>query len=772
MSRCVGLYSSLLSSRQLSRGIAVRLRIYDHILQTSPSCSSAFAILSSRPLSSTNFQDGFRRPAATQLRRFWDFLNVRARLPGRLNNENSSSQKDKGMAQQGANASDSAKKEEEFEEEDEEGGEKNKAPKFNKNAAVLFFVGGLVAALLLMNSDVSDTFPELTWSDFVSRILPTGQVANIVVYPSFEKAVIYMNQGARDTEGRALKQAYRLRIPSVNRFEEEMMNAITSHQLPHSMTPRVIYQHLDGAKFVGTLIGIGFLVFLFTLFRKGLAKSFNVKDVMAKMGRAKINVIDSHGIKKLKIRFNDVAGLHEAKTEIREFLDYLKNPGKYTKLGAKLPKGALLTGPPGCGKTLLAKALAAESSVPFISINGTDFVEMIGGLGASRVRDLFKEAKSRAPCIVYIDEIDAVGRKRGDPFAGMDGGEADQTLNQLLVAMDGMDSANGVVVLASTNRADILDKALLRPGRFDRHILIDLPTASEREEMFELYLSKIKLDREPKAYSKRLAAMTSGFSGAGINTVVNEAAIRAASYKKTIVTIKELDYALQRTLAGAEKRSQTMVKEEKEIVAYHEAGHALVGWLLKHTDALLKVSIIPRTSSALGSTQYSHRDRFLFSKEELFERMCMSLGGRAAENIAFSRVSTGAQDDLEKVRKSAYAQVKIYGMSEKVGPLSFAPQPGTGTASEFQKKPYSSSLQHLMDQEAMNLVSQAYYETEQLLRDHRGMLDKLAQALLEKEVLNYEDVKALIGPPKFGDKHLVELADHILPKPEDIRHQI
>lgn len=348
-------------------------------------------------------------------------------------------------------------------------------------------------------------------------------------------------------------------------------------------------------------------------------------------------------------------------------------------------------------------------------------------------------------------------------FAGAGSREEEQTLNQLLVEMDGIDSGRGIVLLGSTNRGDILDKALLRPGRFDRHIIIDLPTALERQEIFEIYLSKIKLDHEPQYFSKRLAQMTPRFSGADIANLVNEAAIKAASLKKKLVTADDLDVSLQRILAGAEKRTRSMVEEEREIVAYHESGHALIGWLLEHTDALLKVSIIPRTSAKLGFAQYSPRERNILTKEELFERMCMLLGGRAAENLIFGRVTTSAEDDLKKVTKSAYAQVQMYGMSEIVGPLSFPIlDDNKRNELELYKKPFSMKLQHIIDQEASKLISNAYFTAESILKTNKEKLIKVADALLQNEVLSYEDVSRLIGPPKFP-KQVVELADHVLP---------
>ncbi|KAE9414424.1 hypothetical protein Angca_002749 [Angiostrongylus cantonensis] len=557
---------------------------------------------------------------------------------------------------------------------------------------------------------------------------------------------------------------YRLGIPSVSRFESAMRAAETSVGLPPEHWIPIQYRRMEAlSQWLTFILVTGLAIGAYLLFKK-FKGSFNFSDIMSNITKGKYTVIDPHspeGKKQLKIKFKDVAGCFEAKQEISEFVDYLKNPNKYTKLGAKLPRGALLTGPPGCGKTLIAKALAAESTAPFISMNGTEFVEVIGGLGASRIRGLFKEARSRAPCIIYIDEIDAIGKRRGgSKGSGLGGGsnEEEQTLNQLLVEMDGMGSGQGIVVLGSTNRPDILDKALLRPGRFDRHISIDLPTVIERKEMFDLYLKKIKLDHPYSKYSQRLAQMTPGFTGADISNVVNEAAIRAASLGKHVISVGELEYALDRVLAGAEKRSRTLVEEEREIVAYHEAGHALVGWLLQHTDALLKVTIIPRTSAALGFAQYSPKDKKLFTTEELFDRMCMMLGGRAAENIKFGRITTGAEDDLKKVTKSAYAQVKLYGMSNVVGTLSFP------TDDDFKIKPYSRKLGHIIDQEASNLVGQAYRATEDLLRKNASKLELVPRELLKREVLNYDDIKNLIGKPPYGDKQVVELVDTVLPK--------
>lgn len=632
---------------------------------------------------------------------------------------------------------------------------------FPKGMILVAIVGGTLLALTFFSN--TPMAPQITWSEFINKILPTGQVSKIVVWPSQDMAYVFTH-GSFNKDAIWLGPVYQLGVGNPQKFESDVRAIEAELNVPPERWIQIEFKGMGNASIITQLIIFGLLISpLIYMARK--MKSFKITDIMSRFTQTKINIIDPHSKSgRMNIKFKDVAGLHEAKIEINEFVDYLKSPSQYTRLGAKLPRGAIMTGPPGCGKTLLAKALAAEASVPFISMNGSEFIEMIGGLGASRIRNLFKEAKSRAPCIIYIDEIDAIGRKRTESSFGQGSGEEEQTLNQLLVEMDGMGTNQGVVVIGSTNRPDILDKALIRPGRFDRHVTVDLPTLIERKELFELYLKKIKRENQIINYVHHLAQMTPGFSGADIANVVNESAIHAATNFNKIVKLSDIDYALQKIIAGPEKRSKVMVEEERQIVAYHESGHALVGWLLEHTDALLKVTIIPRTSAALGFAQYSPRDRKLFNKEELFDRMCMMLGGRAAENVIFGRITTGAQNDLEKVTKQAHAQVKIYGMSERFGVLSFAPQPGDERSFQFQKKPYSQYLQTLMDEEVSKLVSQAYFVTEKLLRDNQNKLETLTKELLKREILNYEDVKRLIGPPPFGEKHVIDIAEQILPE--------
>ncbi|CAJ0901349.1 3467_t:CDS:2 [Entrophospora sp. SA101] len=452
----------------------------------------------------------------------------------------------------------------------------------------------------------------------------------------------------------------------------------------------------------------------------------------------------------VKVKFKDVAGMDEAKEEIMEFVKFLKDPTAYEKLGAKIPKGAILSGPPGTGKTLLAKATAGEAEVPFLSVSGSEFVEMFVGVGPSRVRDLFATAKKNAPCIIFVDEIDAIGKSRGKvgQFGGND--ERESTLNQLLVEMDGFGSSEHVVVLAGTNRPDVLDPALLRPGRFDRHIAIDKPDIKGRAAIFKVHLKPIKTNEDMEHLSNRLASLTPGFSGADIANVCNEAALIAARYFKESVEEEHFEQAIERVIAGLEKRSRVLSPEEKKTVAYHEAGHAVAGWFLEHADPILKVSIIPRGIGALGYAQYLPKDQYLYSTSQLLDRMCMTLGGRVSEQIFFNIVTTGAQDDLQKVTKLAYAQISAYGMNINIGPLSFY---NAGDNEPQFQKPYSEATARMIDEEARKLVGMAYERTLKLLTERKNDVEKVAQLLLSKEVLNREDMINLLGKRPFSDKH-------------------
>ena len=491
---------------------------------------------------------------------------------------------------------------------------------------------------------------------------------------------------------------------------------------------------------LASVLVIGLMVLFIRVITKNVRMDMSSMNPMAKMQKADYTLIDPMIKKGQGTKFSDVAGLKEPKVEVLEFVDYLKSPDRYIELGAKPPKGAILFGPPGCGKTMLAKAVANEANVPFLSMNGSEFIEMIGGVGASRVRNLFADARKKAPSIIYIDEIDAIGKKRSEGGGGMGGGnqEGEQTLNQLLVEMDGMGSTSNVILLASTNRAEVLDKALLRPGRFDRHITIDLPTLIERKEIVEKHLESVVLERPASTYSDRLAQLTPGFSGADLANLVNESALHAARDLQKTIKEENLEYAIERVIAGPEKKTKMLSAHERTVVAYHESGHALVGWLLKHTDALLKVTIIPRTSSALGFAQYTPLDKKLFSPEELSDRMCMALGGRVAESLTFNKITTGAQNDLDKVTKMAYAQIREFGFSKEVGLVSFDMSGGG-------KKPYSKKLAHTIDLEARKMIAESYSRTEQILFNNVDKLEILAQKLLEVETLNYNDVVALIG---------------------------
>ena len=459
------------------------------------------------------------------------------------------------------------------------------------------------------------------------------------------------------------------------------------------------------------------------------------------MGKSNAKLIKKEDV---SVTFKDVAGCQEAKKEIMEFVDFLQDATQFTKLGAKIPKGALLTGPPGTGKTLLAKAVAGEANVPFYTISGSDFLEMFVGVGPSRVRDLFKEARANAPCIVFIDEIDAVGRQRGRGGFGGGNDERENTLNQLLVEMDGFSPSTGVVVLAGTNRVDILDKALTRPGRFDRQITVDLPDLKGRREVFMIHLNGIKLDGDAEDVAGRLAGLTPGFAGADIANICNEAAIVAARRKAEAVTMDDFEKAIDRIIGGLES-NKIMSSDEKSIVAHHEAGHAVAGWFLEHADPLLKVTIIPRSSGALGYAQYLPKEVFLRTQDQIMDIVMMALAGRAAEEVFFGRVTTGASDDLKRVTQLVYSTIQVYGMNSRVGQLAFPKDPNDMAG----EKPYSDATAEAMDEEARNIVEKAYNKTVELIREKKHEVETIAQLLLEKETITHDDVMDAIGERPF-----------------------
>lgn len=667
------------------------------------------------------------------------------------------------------------KQDEQKSESKEEGKTKSEEDGRNHMSFTLDFQN-LVAILLMIGLSLSTVSSrpreekQISFQEFKNKLLEPGLVDHIVILNK-SVAKVYVRsspqiQGSNDsTEGsdidtpasgtsprtKASQYKYYFNIGSVETFEEKLEEAQEALGIdPHDYVPVTYVSEVSWfqelMRFAPTLLLLGSLLYMGRKMQSG----FGVGGGGGKNGRGIFNIGKAHFTKldknaKNKIYFKDVAGCDEAKQEIMEFVHFLKNPKKYEELGAKIPRGALLVGPPGTGKTLLAKATAGESGVPFLSISGSDFMEMFVGVGPSRVRSLFQEARQCAPSIIFIDEIDAIGRARGR--GGMSGShdERESTLNQLLVEMDGFGTTSGVVVLAGTNRPDILDNALLRPGRFDRQISIDKPDIKGRDQIFQIYLKKITLDREPAFYSQRLAALTPGFAGADIANVCNEAALIAARSEQTKVKMEHFDAAIDRIIGGLEKKNRVISKLERRTVAYHESGHAVAGWFLEHAEPLLKVTIVPRGTAALGFAQYVPNENLLMTKEQLLDMTCMTLGGRAAEQVLLGKISTGAQNDLEKVTKMTYAQVAVYGFSEKVGLLSF-PQRDDGME---MTKPYSSKTAALIDTEVREWVTTAYRRTVKLVEEKKEQVAKIAELLLEKETLHQDDMVRVLGERPF-----------------------
>jgi cell division protease FtsH len=637
-----------------------------------------------------------------------------------------------------------------------------KKPNLPKTPFSFYWIYAIIAVALIAMQvlNFNGGLKEVRSSEFFENMLKQHQVVRIVVVPNEQIAEIYIGseflklpQYAKDGLDKHPKGPhYKMKILSVESFKADLTEAqkdfLPNERIYPESEPRTSW--IDSLSW---LLPIALMVVIWIIIMRrmgggaGGGQLFNI-------GKSKATLFDKDT--NVNITFNDVAGLEGAKIEIKEIVDFLKNPKKYTVLGAKIPKGALLVGPPGTGKTLLAKAVAGEAKVPFFSLSGSDFVEMFVGVGASRVRDLFRQAKEKAPCIIFIDEIDAIGRARGKSPAQGANDERENTLNQLLTEMDGFGTNSGVIILAATNRADILDRALMRAGRFDRQIYVDMPDLNERKDIFKVHLKPLKLDANVDV--DFLAKQTPGFSGADIANICNEAALIAARHDKKVIEKQDFLDAVDRIIGGLEKKNKIISVHEKKVIAYHEAGHASVSWLLEHAHPLVKVTIVPRGRS-LGAAWYLPEERQITTTEQLLDEMCATLGGRAAEEIIFGKISTGALSDLEKITKQAYAMITVYGLNDKIGNISYYDSTG---ANEYGfTKPYSERTAQTIDEEVSKLIETAYIRAKDILIKNKDLLTLLAEKLLEKEVIFKEDLELIFGKRPFDKEEmpLIKLDD-------------
>ncbi|MGB1269442.1 MAG: ATP-dependent zinc metalloprotease FtsH [Flavobacteriaceae bacterium] len=629
---------------------------------------------------------------------------------------------------------------------------KNAPKKLKFNAFWVYGIISLVLLFFILNSN-SSTENEVSFSQF-KEYVPQNDIKEIVIVPNMRLAHVYLTDEAlkKDTYKEYATQkglSFIGKIPNfsvqyldLQNFENYLTEQKQSNKL--SFTLDVKQQDNTISDFIIGLLPFVLIIGLWLFFMKRMSggQGGGPGGQIFNIGKSKAKLFDEKG--DIKTTFKDVAGLEGAKEEVEEIVDFLKNPEKYTSLGGKIPKGALLVGSPGTGKTLLAKAVAGEAKVPFFSLSGSDFVEMFVGVGASRVRDLFKQAKEKSPSIIFIDEIDAIGRARGKNAMSGSNDERENTLNQLLTEMDGFGTNDNVIVLAATNRADILDKALMRAGRFDRQIYVDLPDIRERKEIFEVHLKPLKIKKGLD--TKFLSKQTPGFSGADIANVCNEAALIAARNGKTEIDKQDFLDAVDRIVGGLEKKNKIITPSEKKAIAYHEAGHATVSWMLEHAAPLVKVTIVPR-GKALGAAWYLPEERMIVRPEQMLDEMCATLGGRAAEKIIFNKISTGALSDLEKVTKQARGMVTVYGLSDKIGNLTY--YDSSGQSDNGFTKPYSEKTAELIDSEISEIVEKQYIRAIELLDSHKDKLTLLAELLLEKEVIFRDDLEEIFGKRPF-----------------------